>query len=207
MTSKCKSGSTRRARRDTSRSPIAKQARQPAIGANHSGHSNLPSLDSFADATSVSRMFTGNSYTTSSTSTTAGRARRHLQLVARGSGCRPYVTEEGPSPFVCPHCARTLPSRNALKGHVMRGHELKQVVQCPHCAKAFTRPAQLRKHIASCHDERTMEFYCEKCTFKHRDVEVFNQHVHLHNVCKFCRNEFAQLSRHLPKCPYRPPCL
>lgn len=115
------------------------------------------------------------------------------------------VADEGPSPFTCNTCGLTLHSRTGLKNHIMQKHKGKRVVKCPHCEKAFTRPSQLKKHIDSSHDERTGEYYCDKCTFKHRDVEIYNQHMRLHKLCKYCRNEFSQLTRHEPKCPYKPP--
>ena len=101
-------------------------------------------------------------------------------------------------------CARVLGSRSALRNHVAQEHEHKTVAQCPHCDRAFTRASQLRKHVASAHDERTGEFYCDRCSFKNREADRFNQHVRSHNRCPFCRNEFTQLSRHLSKCPFRP---
>lgn len=200
MTSKTKPMSNnRRARRDCSRNAIGKLVRQPACSrASGSAHSQLTSLDSFADARSVSRMFAASESAGTDGVVTSGN--RGVSACKDGA----TVSEEGPSPYRCALCAKVLASKNQLKTHVMLSHEGKNIVSCPHCAKAFTRLAQLRKHIASCHDDRTMEYYCEKCTFKNRDVVVFNQHVHLHNVCRFCRNEFAQLARHLPKCPYRP---
>lgn len=156
--------------------------------------SNLPSIGPFAEAASVGRMFSEYEYDTKSE---PGQGHQ-------GTSSNVVVADEGPSPFNCTICCATLHSRTALKTHIMQKHEGKNVVKCPHCDKAFTRPSQMRKHIEVCHDNRTGEFYCEKCTFKNRDIEVFNQHSHLHNICPYCRNEFAQLSRHQPKCPYRP---
>lgn len=187
--------------------------------------SHLPSIGPFAETASVGRMFpSGNSdydcFKAPNASNGAGcsdrdyagnnppyidNCNREGLTGTRGFGnSNILVADEGPSPFGCNVCGATLHSRTALKNHIMQKHEGKDVVKCPHCEKAFTRPSQLRKHIDASHDERTGEYYCDKCTFKNRDIEVFNQHVHLHKVCQYCQNEFSQLSRHEPKCPYRP---
>lgn len=208
---------TRRTRRDASMSNISKQRQSRTI----SRASHLPSIGPMAGSESVSRMFPGDesratempaSIDDIDAFVSAGLSPNEAAMTGllgseengfSGAGSSVVLADEGPSPFMCNICGSTLHSRTALKNHVMQQHEGKHVVKCPHCEKAFTRPSQLRKHIDSCHDERTGEFYCDKCTFKNRDIEVFNQHIHFHKVCQYCRNEFSQLSRHEPKCPYR----
>lgn len=204
---------TRRTRRDASMSNISKQRQGRAL----SRTSHLPSIGPLAEPASVSQMFPSSGIGKSGSRSSSGNmeidaesSNANLRNLTGTGGSASHcssgivLADEGPSPFGCNACGATLHSRTALKSHVMQQHEGKHVVKCPHCEKAFTRPSQLRKHIDSCHDERTGEFYCDKCTFKNRDIEVFNQHIHLHKVCQYCRNEFSQLSRHEPKCPYRP---
>lgn len=208
---------TRRTRRDASMSNISKQRQSRTL----SRTSHLPSIGPMAGSESVSRMFPSDDEPNSEMRASideieafvsAGMSQQPAGTTGffgsdengvSGAGSSVVLADEGPSPFMCTVCGTTLQSRTALKNHVMQQHEGKHVVKCPHCEKAFTRPSQLRKHIDSSHDERTGEFYCDKCTFKNRDIEVFNQHIHFHKVCQYCRNEFSQLSRHEPKCPYR----
>lgn len=167
--------------------------------------SDLPSIGTFPGASSISQMFENSVPSAKFINTRKNFMKQTPSATATTmtpSGT--VLADEGPSPFRCSLCCTVLTSRTALKTHVMQQHEGKVVVKCPHCDKAFTRQSQLGKHIDSCHDERTGEYYCDKCPFKNRDLEVFNQHIHTHNVCQYCRNEFTQLTRHEPKCPYRP---
>lgn len=165
--------------------------------------SDLPSIGSFAGAASISQMFSNSWNSTKRFGSSKNMKKPNHSLAFADNTYGVAVADEGPSPFGCTICGKVLTSRTALKTHVMQQHEGKVVIKCPHCDRAFTRQSQLGKHIDACHDERTGEFYCDKCPFKNRDLEVFNQHVHAHNICKFCRNEFTQLTRHEPKCPYR----
>lgn len=174
-------------------------------GDERSMRSELPSIGSFAGANSISQMFENSSRSTrflSQYNVGTSSMRPQLRVFSNTLG-NVTIADEGPSPYNCSVCGKILTSKTALKTHVMQQHEGKVVIKCPHCEKAFTRQSQLGKHIDIRHDERTGEYYCDKCAFKNRDPEMYNQHVHAHNICKFCQNEFAQLTRHEPKCPYR----
>lgn len=209
---------TTRVKRDVRRSNIAKRGGSRSSG-QQSMSADLASMRTLAGAESVGRMFpvtsSGSGFLAPSMGSMSGvgataAGRTGVDGTSSSSACRhidsspTYMADEGPSPYACTMCSKILGSKTALRNHVAQEHEGKNVAKCPHCAKAFTRPSQLRKHISVTHDERTGEFYCDKCEFKNREAELFNQHMRTHNRCQYCRNEFPQLSRHQSKCPFRP---
>ena len=114
-----------------------------------------------------------------------GRAKRHKKMF-----------HEKAYECVCDICAKTVPSKDALKLHVLRAHNIEErKYKCEQCDLKFVSNHNLKEHIDKTHDTGNV-YPCDQCpkTFQVRSyLQTHIRIVHQKyrpNKCDLCNEAY-----------------
>merc|ERR1719383_36150 len=87
-----------------------------------------------------------------------------------------HLSDESVKQFICPHCQKTLKSRECLVSHVKRLHGEKKF-QCGHCGLKFGLQSQLNTHVARDHEGRNFPCEFPDCGKVYKTKNAMKSHV------------------------------
>ncbi|VVD00067.1 unnamed protein product [Leptidea sinapis] len=109
-------------------------------------------------------------------------------------------------PFKCTDCYTSFASKEILKKHMVRLHEIKHGFQCDFCKRRFKLKWEMRNHLLN----HYRLFECLRCGWKCRFISTATFHEEMHTgvlmSCKHCNIQFRNKStyyKHMRK--HRPP--